>query len=376
MKKKPMVVMLICVGVLFGGIIAYKTFGNIMMKRYFASLVPIATVSAMKADYSTWESQQKFYGSLRAVKGVNVTTELAAMVEKIYFVPGSTVKKGDILVQLNASSDIALLRSLEANTKLAKVTLDRDKAQFAIKAVAKATVDADEANYKSLQAQTDQQAAIVAKKTIRAPFDGKLGISSVNPGQYLNVGDTIVPLQDTNFLYADFYVPQQQLVNMKVGQDVRLMLDVFPNRSFTGKISTINPVIDTNTRNVQVEATIDNHNGVLVPGMFATVIVDTGLPQKFITLPQTAITFNSYGDVIFTISEKGKDKTGKPILIATQRFVTTGESRGDQVTILKGIKAGDLVVTSGQLKIKNGAQVVINNTVVPRNDPTPKPVEE
>lgn len=373
--NKRMTIMLICVGIIIVIITTIKLLGYFGFKHYLATREDIITVSAMKAEYSTWQSQQKYFGSLHAVQGVNVTTELAAKVEVIYFNSGNTVKKGDKLVQLNADSDVALLHSLEANTKLAKITLDRDTAQYAIKAISKATLDADVANYASLKAQTEQQAAIVEKKTIRAPFDGQLGIRVINEGQYLNVGDPIVPLQDIGNLYVDFYVPQQQLVEMKLGQTVSTSIDSYPNRVFKAKITTINPVIDVNTRNVQVRATIDNRDRALVDGMFATVMVETGMSQKFITLPQSAISFNSYGEIIFTIKDTGKDKKGRPTLIVTQRFVSTGETRGDQITVIKGIKAGEFVATSGQLKIKNGSRVVINNSVVPKNDPAPKPVE-
>ncbi len=374
--KKPMIIMLISVGLIFGAIYGYKTFANIMMKRFFASQEMIATISTTDAKKESWMMEKKYFGSLRAARGVNVTTELAAIVEQIYFKSGDYVKEGDLLVQLNASSDIALLKSLEANTALAKTTLDRDTAQYAIKAISKATLDTDTANYKSLKAQTEQQAAIVKKKSIHAPFSGKLGICAINPGQYLNTGDTIVPLQDLSIIYADFFVPQQELVNLKTTQTVQITTDVYPKRFFSGKITTINPVIDSNTRNVQVEATLNNPQDDLIPGMFVTITVLIDNPQQFITLPKTAITFNSYGDVVFTVENKGKDKKGKPLLTVQQRFVKTGESRGDQVTILDGIKVGDTVVTSGQLKLKNGTRVVINNTVVPSDDPAPKPVEE
>jgi membrane fusion protein, multidrug efflux system len=374
--KKRMTIMLIGVALLFGGIFAYKTFSNIMMKRYFASQEHIVTVSAMHAKIEPWQPQQKYYGSLRAVQGVNVTTELAALVEKIYLKPGAMVKKGELLVQLNAKSDIALLHSLEAQTALAKITYERDKAQYAIQAVSKATLDADAANLKSLIAQTAQQAEIVKKKSIRAPFAGRLGITTINEGQYINTGETIVPLQDLEYLYADFYVPQQQLAAIKLNQPVQLSIDAFPNRIFTGKINTINPVVDINTRNAQVEAIIYNPKYEIIPGMFASIIIDLGAPNRYITLPQTAISFNSYGKVIFTISEQGKDKKGKPILTVQQRFVTTGDSRGDQVSILQGLNVGDHVVTSGQLKLKNGTRIVINNSVVPTNNPAPQVIEE
>lgn len=374
--NKRMIIMLIGVGLLFGGIVAYKTFSNIMMKRFFASKENIITVSAMTAEVSPWQSQQKYYGSLQPYQGVNLTTEVAGLVKNVYFKSGADVKKDEVIIQQTSDTDTALLHSLEANTALAKITLQRDTSQYAIQAVSKATLDADQANYKSLAAQTEQQAAVVRKKTIRAPFAGKLGIVEIHVGQYLNPGDTIAPLQDLTQIYADFYVPQQVVTTLRVDQPVRLSVDTFPNRFFEGKITTINPVVDNSTRNVKVEATLPNPKNELLPGMFGTIMIETGEPQHFITLPQTAISFNPYGEVIFTIQEKGKDKKGQTIYIVSQRFVTTGETRGDQVTILKGIQVGDRVVTSGQLKLKNGARVTINNSVVPTNNPSPNTTEE
>lgn len=373
---KPMKIMLISVGILFGAIFLYKSFGNYMLKRYLASRVNIATVSAMTAQESLWQSEQKYYGTMRPVQGVNVTTEIAGLVEKIAVDSGTMVKKGQILVQLNARPEIAQLQALQASTALAKINLTRDTAQYSFQGVSKATLDTDTENYRNLVAQTAQQAAIVEKKTIRAPFAGRLGIVAINEGQFINPGDTIGPLQELDNIYVDFFVPEQQLLEIKVGELVQVSVDTFPNRIFKGKVTTINPVIDTNTRNVQVEATLPNPKFELNPGMFATVLVKTGSPKRFITLPQTAVSFNSYGDVVFKIEEKGKDKDGKPILTVTQQFVTTGEQRGDQITILNGLKVGDKVVTSGQLKLKNGMQVVINNTVVPTNNPAPITKEE
>jgi membrane fusion protein (multidrug efflux system) len=198
-----------------------------------------------------------------------------------------------------------------------------------------------------------------------APFSGRLGISAVNPGQYLNTGDAIVPLQELDSMYADFFVPQQDLVKLQVGQDVNLTVDTFPGQTFPGKITTINPVLDTITRNVEVEATFVNPDSKLVPGMSGNVVVTVGEPQKFLTLPQTAITFNPYGDIVFIIKQNGE------ALTATQTFVTTGETRGDQVAILNGLHEGDVVVTAGQVKLRNGSTVIINNSIQPSNSATP-----
>jgi membrane fusion protein (multidrug efflux system) len=277
---------------------------------------------------------------------------------------------------LNADVEIAQLQSLIANEELAKITYNRDKAQYAIHAVSKATLDSDVANLKSLRAQVEQQKAVVAKKTIRAPFTGRSGISYVNPGQYINPGDLVTTLQTLDPIYIDFYMPQQALAQLKVGQEVVVHSDTFRHENFLGKITTINPLVDSTTRNVQVEATIANPKNKLLPGMFATVTVTTGGPKQFLTVPQAAISFNSYGEIIYIIKESGKDEKGQPILIANQSFVTTGEKRGDQITVLSGLKKGDIIVTSGQLKLKNGSRVLINNTVQPPNSPNPHVADE
>lgn len=209
-----------------------------------------------------------------------------------------------------------------------------------------------------------------------APFAGRLGINNVNPGQYVNVGDNIVTLQTLDPIYVDFFLPQQELVNIFIGQTVTAVCNTYPGKVFTGKITTINPLVDTATRNVQVEATLSNPSQLLYPGMFATVEAVVGKPENFLTLPQTAISFNPYGDVAFIVREQGKDKKGEPKLVVSQTFVTVGNTRGDQVAITKGLKEGDTVVVAGQLKLKNGSQVRINNSVLPKNDPNPTPVNE
>jgi len=375
--KKRMIKMLILVGILFGCIFLYKAFISLMIKRSLASnATPTISVSAMRVDYSPWQPQITASGSLRAIRGVNVTTELAGLVATIYFTPGAFVEQDTVLVQLNANSDTALLHSLEANAELAKITYYRDKAQYRAQAVSKQTLDADAANLKSLLAQVAQQAATVAKKTIRAPFKGRLGISTINPGQYLNPGDSVVMLQTLDPIYADFYVPQQALAQVKVGQVVSVTSDTYPNKSFKGKITTINPAVDASTRNVMVEATIDNSQYELAPGMFAAVTVEVGTAERFLTLPQTAISFNPYGELVYVIKEGTADKNKQPVLTVTQKFVETGETRGDQVTILNGLKEGDRVVTSGQLKLKNGSRVAINNKVVPSDNPQPRAPNE
>ncbi|WP_035900936.1 efflux RND transporter periplasmic adaptor subunit [Legionella cherrii] len=375
--KKQMIIMLVAVGILFGLIFGWKAIGNYMMSQYFLQMKsPAVTVSTMKVETSLWQPTLKSVGSMRARLGVNVTTELAGMVQTILFTPGALVKKGAVLAQLNADAELGQLRSLQAQVELAKITYKRDKAQYAVRAVSRQTVDTDEWNLRNLEAQVAQQAATVQKKTIRAPFAGQLGINNINPGQYLNVGDTVTTLQALDPLYADFYLPQQDLAQLKVGQTVKVVTDTFPEKVFLGKITTIEPIVDSATRNVQVEATIPNPDYLLKPGMFTRVEVETGAKESHLTLPQSAISFNPYGDIVFLVKQSDqKDKNNKPILVVKQVFVTVGETRGDQIAVLKGLHEGDIVVTSGQLKLKNGSNVLINNKIQPSNEASPKVAE-
>jgi membrane fusion protein (multidrug efflux system) len=376
--KKRMVIMLVAVGIVLGGLIGYNWFKGYMMQKYMGSgPIPASTVTAMKVDYQQWQPQLSAVGTLRAVRGVDVTSEVAGLVRGIEFKSGDEVKAGQLLVQLNADSDVAQLHSLEAAAELAATIYERDKQQLAAEVISKAQVDTDAGDLKSKRALVAQQAALVEKKTIRAPFAGKLGITTVNPGQYVNAGDKLVTLQTIDPIYVDFNLPQQQLPQVAIGQKVTLTADAYKGTTFEGKVNAINPKVDTNTRNVQIEATIPNAKRQLLPGMFATVKLNSGDEQRYLTLPQTAITYNPYGDTVFVVKASDKkDDKGNPILTAQQVFVTTGPTRGDQVAILKGVDPGSQVVTSGQVKLKNGSPVVINNAVLPANSPNPTPQEK
>lgn len=372
---KRMVIMLIAAGILFGGIFGYKLVKARTMKNMTFQPPPV-TVTAMTAAFEHWQPQLTAVGSLRAVRGVEVTSEIAGMVRAIRFQPGQEAAAGQVLVELNADADRALLRAYEAAADLAQTAYDRDKKQFEVQAVSQALVDAEAADLKSKLAQVAQQQAVVDKKTIRAPFAGRLGITTVNPGQYLNPGDRIVTLQALGSLFADFSLPQQALSQIARGQEVAITTDTYPGRTFSGRITTIDPKVDPATRNFAVEALVGNTKRELVPGMYAAVSIRTGSAQDYLTLPQTAVTYNPYGDTVFIIEEQGKGPDGKPRLTAKQTFITTGPVRGDQVAVLTGIKEGDLVATTGQLKLKNGSPVVINNAVQPLNEAVPKPADE
>ncbi len=375
--KKRMLIMLAAVGLLFGGIFGYQAWKAYMAKKYMAGMqMPPVTVTAMKAEPQPWQPQLKAVGSLRAVRGVDVTSEISGLVRTLHFKSGDEVNAGQVLVQLNADADIAQLRSLEAAAELAGIVYIRDRKQFDVQAISQATLDADAADLKSKRAQVAQQAALVEKKTIRAPFAGRLGISTVNPGQYINPGDKIVTLQSLNSIFCDFLLPQQELSRISLGQKVAVTSDTFPGRRFDGRITAINPQVDASTRNFQVEATLANPKRELLPGMFVSAEVQAGAAERHLTLPQTAVTYNPYGDTAFIVEESGKGPDGSPILTVKQTFITVGSTRGDQIAILKGIKEGDVVVTSGQVKLKNGSKVIINNKVQPANEAAPRPVDE
>ncbi|USU19447.1 efflux RND transporter periplasmic adaptor subunit [Paraburkholderia fungorum] len=375
---KRMVIMLICVGLLLAALVGFNQFRSYMIGKFMASnAAPPSTVSAIVAGYQSWQPQLAAVGSLRAVRGVDVTTEVAGLVREVAFRSGQEAKAGQVLVRLNADSDVALLQSLQAAAELAQTVYMRDKAQYGIKAIAKAQLDADAADLKGKKAQVAQQAALVDKKTIRAPFAGRLGITTINPGQYLNPGDAIVTLQAIDPIYADFYLPQQQLGQLAIGQTIVVDTNAYSGQTFTGKIQSMNPRVDSATRNIQIEATVDNRERKLLPGMYANVKIDAGTAQRYLTLPQTAITYNPYGATVFIVKQGAQPNAqGKALPVAQQVFVTPGPARGDQVAILKGVEAGMQVVTSGQLKLKNGTPLIINNSVQPADNPNPAPQEQ
>jgi membrane fusion protein (multidrug efflux system) len=374
--------------IMVGGVlvlIALLAFGKYMQIKKLIASSPkpgAQVVSAVKVQAAEWQPQLSAVGTLAPVRGVDVTTEIAGLVREVRFKSGDEVKAGQVLFELNADTDVAQLRSLQAAADLAGTTLKRDKLQLAAQAISQAQVDADEADLKSKQALVAQQKAAVDKKTIRAPFAGKLGITAINPGQYLNPGDKLVTLQTIDTVYVDFFVPQKQLASLSIGQKLNLSSDAYPGVAFPAKVTSISPKVDAATRNVQVQATVPNAKRQLLPGMFANVALDQGDMKKYLTLPQTAITYNPYGSTVFVLApppadakDALKDDKGQPYLVAQQVFVTTGATRGDQVAILTGVKEGQTVVTTGQLKLKNGTPARIDNKVIPANSPNPTPQE-
>jgi membrane fusion protein (multidrug efflux system) len=315
-------------------------------------------------------------GSFRAVNGADLALEVAGVVESINFKSGDDVEAGAILLRLRDDDDEARLRSLEAVSELAQITYDRDERQLKAQAISQATLDADAANLKNDKAQVATQRATIDKKTLRAPFAGHLGIRTIDLGQYMAAGTAVVTLQALDPIFIDFYLPQQALDEVKVGQKIAVHVDTYPKESFTGEIAAINPKVDTNTRNVQVRAAMRNADRRLLPGMYGTVEIDTGAPERYVTLPQTAIAFNPYGSTVYLVDDKGKDDKGQPKLIARQTFITTGPTRGDQVAVVKGVSDGDTIVTAGQNKLHNGSGIVVNNSVQPTADANPQPQDQ
>jgi membrane fusion protein, multidrug efflux system len=407
-EKKPsttkrMIVMVVGVLLLIGVIAGIKVL-SIMRMIAASKPPPPAVVSTSKANYQDWQPELRAVGTLRAVRGADLALDIAGLVTRVNVKSGDEVREGQLLLQLRDSEDIALLHQLEATAALADVTFARARDQLAVQVISKADYDQTAADLKAKHAAVTQQEVNVSKKALRAPFSGRAGIVTINPGTYLNSGTTIVTLQQLDPIYVDFHLPQKDLAQLRTGQKVALRLDAFPGRTFAGAVSAISPKVDTDTRNVQVEAKVANPDRVLTPGMFTNVSVDAGAQQRYLTLPQTAVVYNPYGETVFEVLTKaeadkrqaagtaGDDppKDAKPAkkaakgpppvppetLVVQQSFVTTGPKRGDQVAILKGLKEGTEVVTSGQIKLKSGVPVRIDNSVQPADSPNPTPQEQ
>ena len=374
---KRMVIMLIAVAIVFGGIFGFQAFKASMIKKFMTAMgSPPQTVSAAKAGYSAWQPRLEAIGTLRAVKGADLSLDVPGVVASISFNSGDDVEQGAPLLKLRVEDDLAKLESLQAMAELSEIVNQRDQKQFKMQAVSQATLDTDAANLKNAKAQVVQQQAIIDKKFLRAPFAGHLGIRAVDLGQYLAAGTVIVTLQALDPIFVDFFLPQQAVDQVRLGQSVTVKIDAFKDQTFAGEISAINPKVDAGSRNVQIRATLKNPDHKLLPGMYATVDIATGAPQSYITLPQTAISFNPYGDTVYVVDSKAVDTAGKPPqLIARQTFVTTGPTRGDQVAVLKGIDEGDLIVTAGQIKLHNGSTILIDNSITPTADAAPVPID-
>lgn len=370
---KRMIIMLIIAGVIVGGVVAFQGFKNRMIAAAIRGQAnPPQTVSTAVARESTWQPTVEALGSFSASEQASLSAEVSGLVTAIHFDSGQRVRAGQPLVELDAAPLKAQLAQLEAEAGLAEINLKRDQAQLRVRAVSQAAVDTDRATLKSARAQVAAQQALIAQKTIRAPFSGQLGIRQVNLGQYLAAGAAVVTLQKLDPMEVDFTVPQNQIDLIHAGMKAQVETSAVPGKTFDATVTAIEPQVDTATRNLKVRARVPNPDHVLLPGVFATVHVTAGKPRPYVTLPNAAVAYNPYGATVFIVTDHGKGADGKPRLTAEQRFVTTGLTRGDQVAIVGGVKAGEVVVTAGQLKLRNGSPVVVNNSVQPANNPNPQ----
>jgi len=340
-----------------------------------AFVPPPESVSSAKVEASQWESSRSAVGTLVAVRAVTVASEVPGLVRKIGFDSGAFVRRGEVLVELDAATEEAQLAAAKADAELARATLERSRTLRASDYSSAADLDASVARAKQTTASVAQLQATIAKKTIRAPFDGRVAIRQVELGQVLAPGTLVASLQSIHPIYADFWLPQQALIDLTPGMKVRLRTDVFPQQGWEGEVTTINPEVDVSTRNVRVRATFPNQDGRLRPGMFANVEVISPEKRSVLVIPATAVIYAPYGDSVFALEEK-KEGAGEPSLVARQKFVRLGERRGDLVTVVSGLAAGETVVSSGAFKLRNGAAVVVRNDLAPNAELAPKPVDK
>jgi len=362
------------VSVLIGAIVYTKLGQFASMGEAAQNMVrPPETVTAMVVDETLWEQTIKATATITAVQGVMVSAETGGRVSKIKFQSGAVVKADEILIQLDTASEDAQLESAKASAALAKANLARVKKLDKQKLTSQDALDSADAKVKETLAQAQNIHALIAKKTIRAPFSGRLGLRKVNLGQILNAGDAIVPLHTLDPIYVDFSVPQKSLLRLKPELKVRVTVDTAPDKIFTGRIVATNPDVDPATRSVRVRAKVSNPNEILRAGMFANVSVLMPKEQKVLPIVSTAIAYATFGDSVFVIEEKTNEQSGESEQVLRQQFVQLGERRGDFVAVTKGLKAGEKIVTSGVFKLRSGMKVVIDNTLAPKPSLNPQP---
>ncbi len=375
--KRPvrMVRWFIIVGLLLallvGGLVGFNAFRSKMIAQFFANnKPPPASVSVAEAKSEVVPNLLRAVGDLAAVHQVNVTSDVSGRITDIMFTAGSTVKVGSPLVQLFDGPEQADLASFKAQATVARLSLDRATQLASRQFGPQATVDQAQAAYDQANAGIAKSQAIISQKLVRAPFDGQLGVRKVEVGQFLTAGTQIVTLTDLSAVYANFTTTEKESGTLKVGQTVRVVVDAYPGRKFEGKITTIEPQISADTRNIRIQATIDNPDKVLKPGMFATTTVVLPDNPAVVTLPETAVDYTLYGDSVYLVTEKKADD-GTTSLTAVRTFVRTGDRIDGRAVIINGVKPGDRVVAVGQLKLQSGAAVAISKDPLPQMPATP-----
>lgn len=373
---------LLTLAIVFGSVFGWIEFRDRMIDSFMAAYVPPAVgVEAEPAMAGQWDNTLAAIGTIQAVNGVDITTEVGGLVHEIYFASGQAVEEGDVLIQLDDEVERADLKSFKAQLRLAKINYDRDSRLLRSNSISKTNFDKGEATLHDMQAQVESTEAVISRKKIKAPFSGRLGIRQVNVGEFINSGDDIVTLQALDELLIDFSVPEQYFPRLFVGQPLRFTVPAFGDRVFEATLSSINAKVDETTRNIQVQGSFSNIGQSIVPGMFANVTVVLDQSQDVITVPQTAISYSLYGDSVFVIGEEElnlrtpdttvnllgfdidlsaihkMEKAPERGLVVRRRYVKLGQRRAEQVAIRDGVTAGELIVTAGQLKLNNGTRV-------------------
>jgi membrane fusion protein (multidrug efflux system) len=375
--KKRIIFIILALLVVVGVIAGVKVMQIRTMIKHGGSFTPPPeTVSTALVERQTWETSVKAVGSLEAVQGVMVAAELSGKITEIAFEPGAMVQAGDLLVQQNVVAERAQLRAAEAGAALAKINVDRLALLLKQKSISQSEYDTSEATYKEAMARVDVIQATIAKKTIRAPFAGRLGIRLVNLGQIVGESQPLVTLQNLDPVFVNFLLPQQQLSRINNGYTVRLFSDVLEGQTVSGVITAINPEVDSATRNFRLQARVANSRELLRPGMYVEVAVVLPAEAEVLVIPATAVLYAPYSDSVFVIEEKQDEKTGKSSKVLRQQFVHLGERRGDFAAVDSGLKEGETVVSTGVFKLRNGQAVVIDNSLNPEFKLEPRPVNQ
>lgn len=386
--SKRMVIMLIVVVIVFGLIFGYKAFVSHMITKFFDNMpVPTAAISTYKAEQDSWALVLEAVGTVNAVNGVNVTAQVGGEVLDIGFTSGAEVKKGDVLITLESAAARAQLNALQTTAQLATQEFDRYQRLFKQGSISKSELENRQAQRDQAVAQAQAQREEINYKTVRAPFDGALGIRKVDIGEYLQAGSPVVSLTQLTPIYVDFSLPEQELGKISTDLSVRVRLDAYPDTDFEGKVTAIEPGADETTRNFTAQATFDNKDKKLRPGMFAHVMIQLPQAEDVVVVPRTAISYAPYGNAVYVVQDAPAaetdtasesqppptDENGEPQRIVKKRFVKLGRQQGDLVAVIEGLKAGEVVATGGLLKLRNDAPVRIENEVMPsaEADPTP-----
>lgn len=363
---------LLGLAIVFGGVFGYKAFVSMKIEEAMASQPePTETVSTTTAEAEDWQPQIKAVGELSAVQGIGVAPEIGGRVTEVAVESGQEVAEGDVLFRLDDAADRAELRGLEAEARLAEIERDRQLRLRQRDANSQSDVDQAESRLDQARSQAAAQREQVEKKTLRAPFDGRVGIVSIDRGELVDAGQQLVGLQAIAPIHVDFSVPQRRIDDVEVGNTVVVEVDSSSDREFFGTVMAISPEVDDRSRSASIRARLSNDEGRLRPGMFASVAVNLPVQSDVVTLPQTAITYNPYGDFVYVVTEE-EDDEGEAVTRVEQRFVRTGQRRGDQVAVREGVEAGEEVVTSGQMKLRDGARIEINNDIQPDNEADPQ----